>query len=149
MARKKGISYAQIRVQTGLWFAKNPDLTAKDLSEMTGVSEATLGVWKREDNWEKERTFYQSTPGAIERALLEELKSLADGNPPKLKADAISKVKSALALVQRDINPHITYSVLERLDKFIAEQHPELLDDRLNVHKEFLKNIIETYGGAG
>lgn len=146
MSKKKGISYAHIRAMAGQWYAKNPDLTAKDISQMTGVSENTLSVWKREDKWDDERSFFQTTPLAIEKALLSELQSLADGQKPKLAADAISKVKSALSLVQRDINPHITYSVLEKLDKFIAEQYPDLIDDRLNIHQEFLKHIVENYG---
>ena len=91
MGRKKGISYAQIRAMAGQWYAKDPDLTLKELSEMTGVSEQSLVTWKREDKWEDERSFFQQTPIAIEKALLEEMQHLSQpGNKPQIAADAIS-----------------------------------------------------------
>ena len=85
MGRNKGISYAQIRVMVGSWFAKDPDLTLREISKRTGVSEQTLVSWKKQDRWEEERDLYQQTPIAIERALLKEMKTLATGGEPTIK----------------------------------------------------------------
>ena len=71
------------------------------------------------------------------------------GNKPQIAADAISKVKNALALIQRDVNPQITYAVLEKLDKFIAEHFPESLETRLEIHKAFLRDTIDNYNDKG
>lgn len=149
MAKKRGISYAQIRVMAGSWYAKDPDMTLKTLSQTTGVSEQTLVTWKREDKWEDERKLFQESPITIERELLKEMRSISEGNEPKIKADALSKVKSALALIQRDVNPQIVFAVLQRLDKFIADHHPEAIDSRLEIHKEFLRDIVENYNDNG
>lgn len=128
------------------WFIENIDATAKEVAIEQGVDEKTIGVWRNTYNWDEKRLTYHSSPVVIKQLLQQELMSLAQGNEPKLKSDAISKLNVALDRLDKKINPFVVKKVLENLDAFTAEIDPKLASLMLPIHLRFLQHMIKMEG---
>lgn len=134
-------------------------LTLSEISEQLDVSPNTLTSWKSNGNWEDAKDYFQNAPHRITKKLNELLEQILDGKNQKgealsskeisdmtMKSDAISKIKPALALLEKDVNPSIIYSVMIRLDNFSAQHYPDLAVKNLSLHRAFLQAIVNEHG---
>ena len=64
----------------------------------------------------------------------------------KGKADAVSKIRPALALLEKEISPSIVDSVLVWLDRWTAQNYPAEAVKNLDLHRAFLAHVISEYG---
>lgn len=119
---------------------------AKQIAEELGVSEATVSKWRKKYNWDESKDYIESAPHRIEKKLLEEMEKLVSGQKATIDADSLSKVKSALAAVRKDINPSVIYSVLKQLDNFTAINFPEHAVKGTEIHRAFLQFSVEAHG---
>lgn len=120
--------------------------TAKAIAETLGVQENSVGKWRKDGGWDKQREELLASPHKIRQLLLKEYQSIADGNDPKLNADAISKISKALDSIDDKINPRVVISFLKMLDDFTANIDPVKAASNLDVHKLFILHMIEMYG---
>jgi transposase len=114
----------------------------KDIAAQLEVSENTLTRWKKEGKWEDTKKYLDNAPHRVEKLLLEEMERLAKGEKGKIQADALSKVKSALSAIQKELNPGVVYSVICELDKFCAANRPDMIVELTALHKEFLLSTL-------
>ncbi|PSL06547.1 phage terminase small subunit-related protein [Cecembia rubra] len=142
MAGKKD----KIRYQAKDYFVENFGATKKEVAELFGVTEKTIGDWSFKDNWENERLNYHASPVKIKQLLQQELLSVAQGNQPKLPADGISKLMSALDKVEKKADPTVVSRILKDLDNFISEEDPEFALKCIHWHKQFLIHRINLEG---
>ncbi len=142
MAGKKD----KIRQQAKDYYVENFDATKKEVAELFGVTEKTIGDWSVKDDWENERLNYHASPVKIKQLLQSELLSVAQGNPPKLPADGISKLMSALDKVEKKADPTVVSKILKDLDNFISEEDPEFALKCIHWHKQFLIHRINLEG---
>lgn len=142
MAGKKD----KIRQQAKDYYVENFDATKKEVAELFGVTEKTIGDWSVKDDWENERLNYHASPVKIKQLLQQELLSLAQGHPAKLPADGISKLMSALDKVEKKADPTVVSKILKDLDNFISEEDPEFALKCIHWHKQFLIHRINLEG---
>lgn len=124
------------------WFIENIDATQKDVAELFGISEKTIGTWVKKYNWLDKRLDYHSSPVKIKELLQRELLSVAQGNAPKLSADGISKLMSALDRCDKKADPIVVQRILKDLDNFISEIDPAFAVKCTQYHKQFLIHRI-------
>jgi len=118
--------------------------TLKRIHEELKVSLRTLGVWKKEGKWEERREYLNSAPSRIRQKLMEEMELVIAGKDPTFSSDHVSKINKALTdFTKMDKNPSVIYSILIRLDNYVARNHPQLIEDITKVHREFLTESIE------
>lgn len=156
MAASKNYSQLKILAEE-LYCEKGYKLN--QISEELGVHANTLTKWKDEGHWDHTKNYLQNAPHRISMKLNKLMEQILDGKDEegkdlapdfidslKYKADAISKIKPALALLEKDINPSVIFSVLTKLDYFMTQNYPDLVERRLNVHRAFLHEMIEQNG---
>ena len=124
------------------WFIENIDATQKGVAELFGISEKTIGTWVKKYNWLDKRLDYHSSPVKIKELLQRELLSVAQGNAPKLSADGISKLMSALDRCDKKADPIVVQRILKDLDNFISEIDPAFAVKCTQYHKQFLIHRI-------
>lgn len=123
-------------------FIENFDATQKEVAELYGVSEKTIGVWAKKNNWQEKRLDFHSSPVRIKQLLQRELLSVAQGNPAKLNADGISKLMAALDRCDKKADPTVVQRILKDLDNFISESNPDFAVEATPFHKQFLIHRI-------
>ncbi|MFK7048735.1 hypothetical protein FLACOL_01077 [Flavobacterium columnare] len=74
-------------------FIKGFSLT--NISEIIGVGIKTLGNWRDENDWEKEKELNNIRPSEIKKMILEYVRDLKNGETPLYKADDLAKVSAA------------------------------------------------------
>lgn len=144
VAARKPLTNAEKRKKAEELFVFNM-MNAKQIHELMGVSEKTLGKWRDEDNWDKQREEVLTNPNAIRQILLKEALSIAQGNAPTIQTDALSKVLKGLETLAQEISPQVIVAVIQLLDNWTAERYPSLAVDSLPVHKEFLREMISVH----
>lgn len=138
MAGKKN----KIREQAKEYFIDNFQATKKEVAQLYGVTEKTIGEWSKADDWENERLNYHASPVKIRQLLQAELLNLSQGHPAKLPADAISKLQSALDKLEKKIDATVVSRILKEIDNFISETNPKLALELTHYHKQFLIHRI-------
>lgn len=123
-------------------YVQNFEATQQEIAELYGVTEKTISKWKNEDGWEAARRDYHASPVKIKQLLQDELLSVAQGNPPKLQADGISKLMSALDRCERKLDPTVVAKLLKELDNFISKIDPQFAAGCTTFHKQFLQHRI-------
>ncbi|WP_286755503.1 hypothetical protein [Roseivirga sp. UBA838] len=142
MAKKK----SKVCQQAEDWFIENYDATGEEVAVLYGIEPKTVSRWRRLYNWDDKRQNYHASPVKIKQLLQQELLSVAQGNEPQLKADAISKLNAALDRLDKKIDPFVVKKVLEDLDSFTAEIDPLLASKMLPLHLRFLQHRIKIDG---
>lgn len=66
-----------------------------NISEIIGVGVKTIGTWRDEDDWEKEKELNNIRPSEIKRLILEYVRDIKNGDTPAYKADDLSKISAA------------------------------------------------------
>ena len=74
-------------------FVKNFSIT--NISEIIGVGVKTLGNWREEGQWDKEKELNNIRPSEIKRLILEYVRDIKNGETPVYKADDLSKISAA------------------------------------------------------
>lgn len=138
-----GLKKSRIRELAKDYFIQNFDATQNEVAEMYGVTAKTITDWKNKDKWEDARRDYHASPVKIKQLLQDELLSVAQGNPPVLKADGISKLMAALDRCERKLDPTVVAKLLKELDNFISKIDPAFANQCTPFHKQFLLHRID------
>lgn len=134
-----GQSKDSVRLKAEQHYIENMEVTQKDLADLFGVRQATVGDWIKKYDWEQKRLNYHSSPTIIRQSLQGEAIRLINGEEPTFSADAMAKIVSAIDKVNKKADPKTVYEILKELDMFISERDPELAVKSTPYHKEFLR----------
>jgi len=122
------------------------NMSGREIAEYFQVSEQTVSNWKKgrtgETTWDERKRDNQINPLKLKETLLEEAKNIADGNEPKIKSDALSKVMAAINMLDKTVNPRTVMAVFKLFDNFMAETNPEKAVEFTTYHKLFLQHLI-------
>lgn len=113
-------------------------LTCVAIAEMLGIREGTLSEWRKVQQWDEKRKRAISTPDAIRRLLLDELKSISEGNKARIDTDGLSKVAKAIQYFDGRIALAVVISVLKEVDNYIAELDPVKAVEVSKLHQMFV-----------
>ncbi|SCY94603.1 hypothetical protein SAMN02927903_03039 [Flavobacterium caeni] len=86
------------------------------ISEITGVGIKTLGAWRDDGQWEKERELNNIRPSEIKKLILQYVIDIKEGRRPMHKADDLSKIAAAFDRLN-DSRKRAVYT-MESLDGF-------------------------------
>lgn len=142
MAAKKNA----VRQRAEDWFIENQDCTQAEIAEKFSVTPKTVGDWAKKYKWEEKRLDLHSSPVKIKQLLQAEMVSIAQGNAPKLPADAISKLNVVLDRLEKKADPHVVHKILKDLDNFISQEDPAFAGKCTPYHKRFLQHRINLEG---
>lgn len=120
--------------------------TAKAIAEYLAVTEKTIGSWRAKGNWDKRRDELLASPHKLRELFIQEMRSIADGNPPSFDADALSKISKVAESFKGKVTPQIVLTVIKMLDDWLADHNPQLANQNLDAHRKFLIHIINTIG---
>lgn len=120
--------------------------TAKSISEILSVTEKTVGSWRAKGSWDKRRDELLASPHKIRELLIQEMRSITEGNPPSFDSDALSKVSKVAESFKSKVTPQIAITIIKMLDDFLADTNPKLANDNLDSHRRFIINVINTHG---
>ena len=137
-----GLKKDRVRELAKNFYVENFDATQQEVAELFSVTPKTLNYWKVQDKWEEARRDYHASPVKIKQLLQEELLSISQGNPPKLKADNIAKLMAALDRCERKLDPAVVAKVLKELDNFTAKVNPKFAVEAIVYNKQFLLHRI-------
>lgn len=122
-------------------------LTAKAIAEAVGVTEQTIGRWRKgiqgDVSWDDKRKRFLSAPNNIKKVLMTELSDLAEGKESKLDVKAITEVRKAMEFLSDSISAHVVMAVLKEFDSWMAGQDPEIAISFLEWHKLFLLHKVQ------
>lgn len=113
-------------------------LTCSAISMQLGITEASLSKWRKQMDWDAKRDRLISTPAKIRELLLEEMKSVSEGNKAKIDADALSKINKALSYLDGKVSLSIVVSVFMEFDNWMAEIDPKKAAEWTQYHKLFI-----------
>lgn len=113
-------------------------LSCSEISMLLGITEATLSKWRKQMDWDAKRDRMISTPAKIRELLLEEMKSVSEGNKAKIDADALSKINKALSYLDGKVSLSVVISVFMEFDNWMAEVDPQKAVDFTEYHKLFI-----------
>jgi hypothetical protein len=113
-------------------------MTAAAIAESTGLTEATLSKWRNSMGWDRDREETLARPDKIREVLMKELKSIAEGEKPKIDTDALSKISKTLQYFDGRLSLPILVSALKECDNFILKYYPDKAVEIVGFHKEFL-----------
>ncbi|MDR0792007.1 MAG: DUF1804 family protein [Chitinophagaceae bacterium] len=133
-----GLKKDRVRELAKDFYVQNFEATQQEVAEMYGVTTKTITEWKTKGKWEDARRNYHSSPVKIKQLLQDELLSVAQGNKPKLNADSIAKLMSALDRCERKLDPTVVAKILYELDNFISKIDPKFAAQVLPYNKQFL-----------
>ncbi len=137
MSKKDGI-----RQRAEDWYVEDINCTQAEVAEKFNVTPKTVGEWVKKYGWEAKRLEYHSSPVKIKQLLQQELMSIAQGNPAKLNADAISKLNAALDRLDKKLDPFVVKRVLVELDNYISQDDPKFAAKCTTYHKAYLQHRI-------
>jgi len=113
------------------------------------ISAQTLSKWKKgkpgEKSWDDRKAFNDLTPVKLREVLLNEALNIAEGNEPKLKADALSKVMSAIDKLDATLNPRVMSSSLMAFNNWLVDVDPIKANEFTKFQRMFLQHYISTY----
>jgi len=120
----------------------NDNMTAKAIAHELNVTEATVCKWRKgrpgEKNWDIRRAEVLSAPHKIKELLLKELESVASGENPKIKTDALAKISKVMETLSGKSSVQVVITVFKEFDNWMAEQEPETAIKFTKWHKLFL-----------
>lgn len=115
-------------------------MTCKAISESMPIAENTLSRWRIANKWDKHREDVLARPDKIRDILLTELKSVAEGNKPKIDTDALSKISKTLQYFDGKLSLPVCIAVLKDCDNFIVQVEPGEIQKVMELHKAYLYN---------
>lgn len=134
------------------------DATLEQISERTGVSVTTLVKWKKDGDWERQRSERRKNPMAmaekVAAALEMKVDSMTDivrggGDPPNELCDAISKLAAVFKSLNQVEDParSVIY-VTDLLAQFVRKtvEDEALAGQLCQVLDNFYRDFKETHG---
>lgn len=113
-------------------------MTCIAIADMLPISERTLSKWRIAMNWDKDREVTLARPDKIREILMTELKSVAEGNKPKIDTDALSKISKTLQYFDGKLSLPICVAVLKECDWFVVRIAPDKAMEITELHKAYL-----------
>lgn len=113
-------------------------MTCNAISEMLGMTEATLSKWRNTMSWDDARKLALSRPDKIKGILLAELQSISEGNKPKIDTDALSKVSKTLSYFDDKVALSVVVAVLKEFDNYMVEIEPAMAVKFTEYHRMFI-----------
>ncbi|OXA83681.1 hypothetical protein B0A56_00740 [Flavobacterium columnare NBRC 100251 = ATCC 23463] len=138
MARSKDA----IRQKAEAYYIENFEATQKEVADLFGVLQPTVSAWVNKYEWDEKRFNFHASPTKIKQLLQQELLHVASGGTPKLNADSISKLMSAVDKLDKTADPIVVHKILKDLDLFISQIDPEFASKGTGFHKQFLQHRI-------
>lgn len=127
----------------------NKGFTSDRICSEWDISAQTLVKWKKgrpgEKSWDERKVFNELTPVKLREVLLEEALCIAQGKEPKLKADALSKVMSAIDKLDGTVNPRVIASVFVTFNNWLVEIDPVVAGEFTKYQRMFLQHSISSY----
>lgn len=140
MATKK-VSRSKLKFLAERMFVEE-GMTAKAISETLGVTEKTVGTWRRasgeKTNWDEKRKSFLATPHNIKRLITDELSNLVKGEKAELDMKAINDAIKALQSMDEETSTEVVFTVFREFDNWMADQDPDMAAQFLEWHKLFL-----------
>jgi DNA-binding Xre family transcriptional regulator len=115
-------------------------LTCAEISEQTGITEATLSKWRTVMLWDTRREEVLSSPDKIRQILRDELKSVAEGNKSKIDTDALSKIAKTLQYFDGKVSLSVVVSVFKEFDNFMVGVDPAKAVEFTEYHRMFVNH---------
>jgi len=117
-------------------------MTAKAISEALGITEKTIGRWRKgvngEPSWDDKRNKFLATPYNIKKLLSNELSNLVKGEKASLEMKAINDAIKAIQAMSDETSTQVVFTVFREFDNWMAEQDPDVAAQFLQWHKLFL-----------
>lgn len=117
-------------------------MTAKAIAETLGVTEKTVGNWRKAEgektNWDDKRKSFLATPHNIKKLITDELSNLVKGERAELDMKAINDAIKALQSMDDETSTEVVFTVFREFDNWMADQDPEMASKFLEWHKLFL-----------
>jgi hypothetical protein len=123
-------------------------MSAKDVSELIGVSEQSVGKWRNQDSWDEDRSFYDTTPEALIKYIYAQINMIKDSaieegtDKPRLltptEVNSITTLASSIQKLRGEINPQ---TVMKILNDFVVYLQIEDLD----LAKSIADKVAEYY----
>ena len=151
-------NYAKLKLQAEEMYV-DKGYTLTYIAEVLHLSPNTLTKWKNDGDWDSMRNYAQNAPHRVKLKLNKLMEQIVDGKDEHgneltidqiktrvAKADAVSKIKPALALLEKEISPSVVDSVIVMLDNWTAQNYPSEAVKNLDLHRSFLSHIVSKYG---
>ena len=117
-------------------------LTAKAIADTLGVTEKTVGNWRKgigeDQTWDDKRRQFLATPHNIKKLIAGELSNLVKGEKAELDMKAINDAIKALQSMTDETSTEVVYTVFKEFDNWMADQDPDVASQFLEWHKMFL-----------
>ncbi|MBW7838467.1 MAG: DUF1804 family protein [Chitinophagaceae bacterium] len=118
-------------------------MTAKAIAETVGVTEQTVGRWKKgvgkmSRDWDQLRKDFLAAPGNVRKILMDELTSLSQGDKSKLDLKAIKECVTIIDSLTDSVSVQVVMTVFKEFDTWMSSQDPETAVLFLEFHKLFL-----------
>ncbi|CAI9429706.1 DUF1804 domain-containing protein [Candidatus Ornithobacterium hominis] len=118
-------------------------LSAKALADTYPVSEVTISKWRNDTSkdgktWDEKRRDFLTAPANIKQVLMNELKSVAEGNEASINVRELAAIHKVVESFSDKVNTQIVYSVFKEFDNWMADQDPDLALQFIHYHKLFL-----------
>lgn len=125
-------------------------LSQKDISEKTGVSQRTIGLWKDKYNWEALRKSLLVTKKEQLTMLYNQLDSInkhikekQDNIPSSKDADAILKITAAIKNLETDVSVADVFEVGKRFVQHVQQLDYEASKLIVDFYDSFIKNCLK------
>lgn len=138
MARTKDA----VRQKAEAYYIENFETTQKEVAELYNIREGTLGVWVKKYEWEEKRLNFHASPTKIKQLLQQELLHVASGGVPKIPANIVGQLMTALDKCEKASDPIVVHKILKDLDLFISQIDATFASKCTGYHKQFLQHRI-------
>lgn len=131
-------------------------MAQKEIAKLLGVTETTIGTWKKDNNWEAERTrknlLSMTNTETMEelihyqqQTLLTQVKEWKEQGTGKLiskgDVDALSKLYSTIK--KKDTVWADYVKIIREFAEYIAEKNPKLAKEVVDVANDFINDKRE------
>ena len=121
--------------------------TQKEIAGLIGVTEQTIGIWKKGDpgekTWDERKRDAEMTPGKLRELILNEAHKVVKGERSDVNADQLSKFMAALDRVDKQVNPHTAMSLFMMFDEWLNKIDHDKAVEVTKLHMEFMKHLVE------
>lgn len=126
----------------------NKGFSLTQIGQDWDVSPQTLTKWKKgrtgEKSWDERKVFNDLTPVKLREVLLNEALNISSGKEPSIKADALSKVMSAIDKLDSTVNPRVVASVFISFNTWLVDVDPVKANEFTRYQRMFLQHSISS-----
>lgn len=147
VGRKSKADQLRLKAQARLYYLHS-DYTQKQIAEMLGVHESTVGDWVEKDQWKQERQIMDNTPSRLRREFYSDIDAIRkkakdeDRSLDSKETDSIKKLTSSIADLSNNLSPSICMEVLMNFGNHMKSIDLELQKSFLPHMKEFIARML-------